>query len=204
MRTGLPVSRGYLRLRFSPFDTIWALGAPLVALALREATVLSPDGLLYCLISLAFSLIAYSAFRLHDGVSRFFNVDDAWNVVKAVACAELMTCVVLFSLTRLENIPRSTPLLHALVLCAGLIAVRAFARWRQTDNVSAAQQQDMGVEHVIMIGSTSLTFLFMKFLAVYCPGQRRVIALLDNGAAMNGRTVSGVRIVGSPDHLQPV
>ena len=61
-----------------------------------------------------------------------------------------------------------------------------------------------GLEHVIMIGSTKLTFLFVSFLAAYCPGQRRVIALLDGGSGMIGRTVSGIRIVGSPDHLQPI
>ena len=55
-----------------------------------------------------------------------------------------------------------------------------------------------------MIGSTKLTFLFVSFLAAYCPGQRRVIALLDGGSGMIGRTVSGIRIVGSPDHLQPI
>jgi lipopolysaccharide/colanic/teichoic acid biosynthesis glycosyltransferase len=204
MRTGSPASRGYLRIRFSLFDTVWALGSPIIALALREAQIVSVDGSVYCLISLAFSLLAYSAFRLHDGVSRFFSVKDAWNVVRAVACAEVMTCVLLFTLTRLENIPRSTPIIHALILCAGLIAVRALARMQETDRGIDTSGAHDGLEHVIMIGSTKLSFLFVKFLAAYCPGQRRVIALLDAGAGMIGRTVSGIRIVGSPDHLQPI
>jgi hypothetical protein len=76
MRTGAPASRGHLRIRFSLFDTILALGAPIIALALRDAQIVSVDGSVYCLISLAFTLIAYSAFRLHDGVSRFFSVRD--------------------------------------------------------------------------------------------------------------------------------
>jgi lipopolysaccharide/colanic/teichoic acid biosynthesis glycosyltransferase len=204
MRTGSPASRGYLRIRFSLFDTLWALGSPVIALAIREAQIVSIDGSVYCLISLAFSLIAYSAFRLHDEVSRFFSVNEAWNVVRAVACAELMTCILLFTLTRLDNIPRSTPLIHALILCAGLIAIRAFARLRETNGGSDLRQPHDGVEHVIMIGSTKLTFLFVKFLAAYCPGQRRVIALLDDNASMTGRTMSGIRIVGAPDHLQPI
>jgi lipopolysaccharide/colanic/teichoic acid biosynthesis glycosyltransferase len=204
MRTGAPASRGHLRIRFSLFDTIWALGAPIIALAMRDAQIVSVDGSVYCLISLAFSLIAYSAFRLHDGVSRFFGVRDAWNVVRAVAGAELMTCIVLFTFTRLDNIPRSIPLIHALLLCAGLVAVRAFARWYETDRSADFLDAHDGLEHIIMIGSTKLTFLFVKFLAAYCPGERRVIALLDGGAGMAGRTVSGIRIVGPPDHLQPI
>ncbi len=115
-----------------------------------------------------------------------------------------MTCILLFTLTRLDNIPRSTLLIHALILCAGLIAVRAFARLQESKSGSDLPQPHDGVEHVIMIGSTKLTFLFVKFLAAYCPGQRRVIALLDGGSGMTGRTISGIRIVGPPDHLQPI
>ncbi len=200
MRIGSPASRGHFRLRFSLFDTVWALGSPIIALAIREANILSIEGLLYCCISLAFTLIAYSAFRLHDGVSRFFSVNEAWAVVKAVACAELMTCAVLFTFTRLDNIPRSIPLIHALTLCAGLIAVRALARLRESDG--GVRRREAGIEHVIMIGSTRLTFLFVKFLAAYCPGRRRVIAVLDSG--MIGRMVGGIRIVGPPEHLQPI
>ena len=95
-----------------PFSIRFGRSArPLSPWRFREAQIVSTDGSVYCLISLAFSLVAYSAFRLHDGVLRFFNVKDAWNVVRAVACAEVMTCVLLFTLTRLENIPRSTPLI---------------------------------------------------------------------------------------------
>jgi lipopolysaccharide/colanic/teichoic acid biosynthesis glycosyltransferase len=195
-----PASRGCFRLRFSLFDTIWALGSPIIALAIRDAYILSLEGLLYCFISLAFTLIAYSAFRLHDGVSRFFSVHEAWAVVKAVACAELMTGGVLFTFTRLDNIPRSIPLVHALILCAGLIAVRALARSRESE--SWVRPARAGIEHVIMVGSTHLTFLFVKFLAAYCPGRQRVIAVLDSG--MVGRSVSGIRVVGPPEHLQPI
>lgn len=64
MRTGCPASRGHLQIRFSLFDTIWALGSPIIALAARDAEIFSAEGALYCLISLAFALIAYSVFRV--------------------------------------------------------------------------------------------------------------------------------------------
>ncbi len=176
--------RGILRIRFSAFDAVWALASPVIALSVRSVPIFTNDAAIYCLISLAFTLIGYSAFRLHDGVSRFFSVHDAWNVVRAVASAELMTCLVLFTLTRLGNIPRSTPLIHALILCAGLITIRAIARLREVDSGVDAPVPHHGAEHVIMIGATKLSFLFMKFLAAYCPGQRRVIALLDGGPTM--------------------
>src|SRR6187200_44887 len=125
MRFKSPSSRGCFRIRFSIFDVGWAALAPLLALFLRDAPVLSADGgtttvLLYCGISFAFSLIAFLAFRLSDGMSRHFSVYDAFNVIKAVLAAGLITSIVLFALTRLDGIPRSTPFLTVLMLATGL------------------------------------------------------------------------------------
>src|SRR5713226_1772505 len=100
LRTRLPASRGALRARVSVFDTIWAFASPLLALFFRDAYILSYDvvtALLYCVISAAFSLIAFLIFRLHDGMARYFSAHDALDVVKAVICAELMTSVVFFT-----------------------------------------------------------------------------------------------------------
>jgi FlaA1/EpsC-like NDP-sugar epimerase len=132
MRLRLPTSRGSFRIRLSRFDSFWALLSPLLALYFRDAAILSYDGwlatLVYCSLSVVFSLIAFSAFRIHEGMTRYFSVHDAVDVTKAVAVAAFMTYAAVFALTRLEGVPRSTPIIHALTLLAGLIAVRIFAR----------------------------------------------------------------------------
>src|SRR2546423_11766883 len=132
MRLRLPSSRASFRIRLSLFDAGWALLSPFLALYFRDAQILSYDGLLttavYCAISLVISLIAFSAFRIHDGMTRYFSVHDAIDVTKAVAVAASMTFVAVFSLTRLDGIPRSTPLIHALILIAGLVGIRIFTR----------------------------------------------------------------------------
>ncbi len=77
----LPSSRAGFRLRLSPIDVVWAALAPLLALYLRDALVLSvqgaPAAFLYCSLSFAFSLIAFLAFRVSAGISRYFSVHDA-------------------------------------------------------------------------------------------------------------------------------
>ena len=212
MRSKPPSSRGFFRVRFSFFDVIWASVTPLLALYVRDAYVLSydgaPDVALYCFISLLFSLIAFLAFRLQDGVTRYFSVHDALDVVKAVLCAELMTCTVLFTVTRLDGIPRSTPLIQALILAAGLVAVRTFARMIKTEPNGIDAQRSVASEHIIMIGSNRLSSLYIKFLEA-CSSDRssdryRVIAVLDDRPQLLGRSIEGVRIVGLPQHLQPI
>ena len=69
LRTRLPSSRGGITSRVSVFDAVWAFIAPLAALAIRDAYILSYDGLvttlLYCVLSATFSLIAFLIRRYH-------------------------------------------------------------------------------------------------------------------------------------------
>ena len=136
MRIRLPSSRGSLRIRLSIFDAVWAFVAPVLALYFRGAPILTLDDAvtvaIYCAVSGSISLVAFSAFRLRDGMTRHFSVPDAIDVAKAVVCAGLLTYAVMFTFTRLDGIPRSTPIIHVLVLGAGLVGARTFARLFET------------------------------------------------------------------------
>src|SRR5262245_57698159 len=208
MRNGSPSSRAPLGPRLSIFDLFWAAASPYLALVVRDAPVLSSgsprDAVLYCFISLAFSLIAFVAFRVGDGMTRYFSVQDAMDVVKAVVFTELTTGTVVFALTRLDGIPRSTPLIHALILAAGLVAARTFGRVVETDGKDISRHTEDLAEHIIMIGSNRLSSLYMRLLEACTPAQRRIIAVLDNDPKLIGRAISGVRIVGTPEELQSV
>ena len=59
-----------------------------------------------------------------------------------------MTCVVLFTFTRLEGIPRSTPIIHALIFGAGVVTIRALAHIAARDPRKATQQRLSTSEHV--------------------------------------------------------
>jgi lipopolysaccharide/colanic/teichoic acid biosynthesis glycosyltransferase len=206
LRANVPASRAALRARVSVFDTFWAFASPLLALAFRDAYILSYDGFLtalfYCLLSAVLALAAFLIFRLQDGILRYFSAHDALDVVKAVVCAELMTSVALFTLTRLEGIPRSTPLIHALILAAGLIAARLVVRLFDDRGKVASDRTNVAAENVIMIGETQQTSLYIKLLDACSAGRVRVIALLDDRPQSTGRSISGVRILGASNQLE--
>src|ERR1700681_2909360 len=141
VRVPSPTSRGAIVPRLSPFDMTWAFASPLLALYFRDADIYSNGGFTiiswYCAACLSCSLIAFLIFRIGDGVTSYFSVHDALVVLKAVVLAELMICALLFSLTRLEGIPRSVPVIHALVLVSGLITARMFVRIFETERYRA-------------------------------------------------------------------
>ena len=203
-----PSSRGSFRFRLLPFDVFWAAAAPLLALYLRDAYILSSQGVemavLYCSLSFFFSVIGFLAFRVSDAIPRHFSVHDAFNILKAAIAAALATTVVLFSLTRLEGIPRSTPVLQALLLCAGLFAARIVMMLLDKEGQVTEHPSHAEVEHIIMIGSTKLSSLYIQLLRAYSPLHRRVIAVLDARQKLIGRAMSGVPVVAAPQHLAEV
>ena len=207
MRVRLPTSYGSVAVRFSVSDVTWAFISPWLALWIRGAQVLTNDlnaAIFYCAISFTSSLIAFLIFRTRDGMTHLFSVYDALKVAQAVLVSEFITCLVVFSLTRLDGIPRSTPLIHALILSAGLIIARAFVRMAHSDVDVSAPTGEVATEHIIVIGSNRLSSLYIDFLRAYAPDRYRVIAALDDRDEMVGRSVAGVRVLAPSHHLLPV
>src|SRR5262245_45828348 len=210
MRNRSPVSRGSFAVRFSTFDVVWALVSPLLALWIRNAPVLSslegwPPVALYCAIAFVSSLVAFLVFRTRDGMTHLFSVSDALEVAKAVLLSEFFTCLALFSLTRLDGIPRSTPLIHALLLTAGLLGARAFVRSVHSGrDLAPIVQLKAPMQHIILIGSNRLSALYIDFLRAYAPDRYRVIGLLDDRLEMGGRSVAGINVLGPTTDLLPI
>ena len=209
MPTLLPSSHAVkFRLRLAPIDVVWAALAPPIALYLRDAQVLSvqgaPTALFYCSLSFVFTLIGFLAFRVGHGVARYFSVHDAVNIIKAAGSAGLTTTVVIFTFTRLDGVPRSMPVLQVLVLAAGLLATRAIMALLDKGDDEAAVDDHSAVEHIIMIGSSRLTALYIKLLQAHVPAQRQVIAILDDNPKRLGRTMFGVPVIAGPSKLELV
>src|SRR4029077_18963260 len=200
MRVHSPTSRSGRRIYLSIWDLSWALTAPVLALYLRDPNVISnsdSSALTYWVLSSAFAVLALFAFRLQDGMTRYFSVHEALDIVEAVLFAELMSFAVLFTLTRLDGIPRSMPLVHGLLLAFGLLAARVFVRIvASEDNEPPGYHRRR--ERIILIGANPFASSFIQLLRAYAPDQQRVIAALDENAAMVGRAISTVQILGAP------
>jgi lipopolysaccharide/colanic/teichoic acid biosynthesis glycosyltransferase len=206
MRTQVPASRVNLQFSLSLADVIVAVITPLAALYLRDAYILSSNNTTlifsYWAISLICSLISFCIFRINLGIPRYYSARDLINVMKAVLVGEFMTCAFLFSITRLEGIPRSTPAVHALLLGAGLVIVRGLSHIGDKRRNVPGQSPSGGPEHVILIGLNDWSVLYLKFIDMVASDRQRVIALLDTEARKIGRFVNEVRVFGPPEDLE--
>ena len=205
MRSRFPSSRAGLRVRLSPADVALASAAPFAALCLRDVDMVSAGGRIvagsYVLVSLAASLIAFHLLRISSTIPRYISVGDFLDLAKAVVAGQLMTAIVLFTLTRLDGIPRSVAAIHALILGAGLLISRGLANIADRNGRLAERPRSAAAENVILIGLNDWSVLLVKFLQAQAPEQWRVIALLDEEPRWCGRSVNGVQVFGPPAHL---
>ena len=132
MRVPSPTSRSGTRVYLSLWDLFWAVVSPVLALYLRDADIVFRGDWnvlgYYWLFSSGFALVAFVTLRLQDGMTRYFSVHEALDIAEAALFTELMTFVALFTLIRLDGIPRSMPLTHGLLLAGGLIVGRIAVR----------------------------------------------------------------------------
>jgi lipopolysaccharide/colanic/teichoic acid biosynthesis glycosyltransferase len=207
MRVPLPTSRNSSRIYVSVWDLTWALLSPIVALWLRNPELVYRTDLrqiwFYWGLSAGFAILAFLALRVQDGMTRYFSVYEALDIAEAVLFAELMTCVVLFTLTGFENIPRSMPFVHGLLLAGGLLAARIFTRIVFSAE-HYGQEYKTRAERIILIGANRFGAAFVQLLRAYAPQREPVTAILDLDPRMIGRAVSGVQVIGTPQDLDSV
>lgn len=207
MRVPTPSSRTGRRVYLSLWDLFWALVSPLLALYVRDAEILFRDDwsvvAYYWILSSGFALLAFFALRIQDGMTRYFSVHEALDIAEAVLFAELMTFAVMFTITRLDGIPRSMPIIHGLILLGGILFARLFVRIVFSP-ANEAQDYQSRRERIIIIGANPFAASFIQLLRAYAPNHQPVIAVLDDDAGMVGRAVSGVQVFGAPHELDAI
>lgn len=201
-----PTSRRTRRIDVSIWDAGWALASSLLALWAGDALILTQHDwnstVLYCALSSAFAVVAYVAFGLRNTVTQHFSAHEALDIVEAVLFSQLLTYGVLFTLTRLDGIARSVPLYQGLLLAGGLIFVRILTRVGGGER--RASDYQLRRERIIVIGANRLAGSFISMLRAYAPRQEGVVAVLEEKSSAIGRTLSGVKVLGTPQELDAI
>lgn len=140
---------------------------------------------------------------LYRGIWRYASTADLVAITKAVTLAILLFLPVLFLLTRLEQVPRSLPIINWFVLMALLGGPRFLYRIlkdRRLDNVLAPA----GTPRipVLLVGAGDAAELFLRDIrrdrgSPYVP-----IGILDEKDTRVGRQIHGVSVLGTLDDIE--
>jgi len=205
LRLKKPSSHTRLLSRVVILDVLWGGLSPLAAFLLRDGTIKSPNGAAtYCGIAFLVSLLVFQWFKTSSPISRFYSIRDAWELIKACALIVAVSAVASFLLTRLEEAPRSIPILHFMLLASVLLGARIVLRLRDTRREIRTTGRAEKIEHVVIIEASRLAWFFSKMVEELAPGGYQIVAILDERPALRHRSLNGYPIIGAPADLEKV
>ncbi|QEN85688.1 sugar transferase [Labrys sp. KNU-23] len=205
MRSRIPTSYSPRKLRLSLFDVLWVIAAPILTLALRDIDLLAwpnipfdlPGPYLFVFVTIAFAIPALLICRAGDAIQNTFSVPDLYTICAVIALTISASALLLFMLTRLDGIPRSTPIIYSLVLGAGLAGGRAFSRLVSHERARVSAKRNItDLRKVILIGTDQFAWLVIKLIESQLPVTTRIMSVLDEGPSVTGRSLNGVHVAG--------
>jgi lipopolysaccharide/colanic/teichoic acid biosynthesis glycosyltransferase len=213
---GLAVSRGPLRLkrpasqtrllsRVAILDVAWGGATPFLAFLLRDWTINSPQAVIvYCGVALLASLVVSQWLRTSSPIFRYFSLRDASDLLKACVLIAMLSAASTFLFTRLDDAPRSVPILHLTLLYAGLLAVRLYARIRDTRREASGKPRTDAMQHVLIVQASRLAWFFAKMVEELEPGECQIVAILDDRPELQQRSLNGYPVAGTPANIEKV
>ena len=199
-----PSSQTRLFSRLSIYDVACAAVSPFLSCIVRNGGIDRVDALLiYCSTAFVASVLTFQFFKISQPMSRFFSAPDAVEVAKACLMSVAVAGALLFTFTRMDETPRAVPLIHFFVLTTGLIAGRSIARIQHRRR-EARKHESISVENIVIVGVSRLGWFYSKLVEEFANGEWRIIALLDERARLQHRSLNGYLIAGSPSHASNI
>lgn len=158
--------------------------------------------------SLIFAAICAPVFlysRLYKGIWGYASIEDLTAITKAVTLAILIFLPALFLFARLEQLPRSLPLIQWFVLMALLGGPRFLYRIfkdRRLENI--LKKSGHRRVPVMLIGAGDAAELFIRQHNRDRNASYLATAILDDKGGRIGREIHGVPIVASTDELDSI
>ncbi|MBF0326105.1 polysaccharide biosynthesis protein [Magnetospirillum moscoviense] len=189
-------------------DVIMAALSFLAAVHLRQGELAMPgwDAAMMAIATMAFTLTAAAAFlmsRMYKGVWRYASVNDLMTLTRGATLTILIFTVLMFLVTRLQDLPRSVPVINWFVLLALLGGPRFLYRsWK--DRRRSAKNAAGGTRvPVLLVGAGDEAELFIR--ATMAPdAEYRAIGLISDGGGRVGRNIHGIDVLGSTAELESV
>lgn len=199
------------RISLLLIDLALIASATFLASALRHDFTLQPARLTallpYLLLTLAVAAVVLPAFGTGRSVWRLTTLTDYLQLAIATMLIVTGGVALGFAFNRLEGIPRSVPVLQALVVLFALVGVRVGLRLRH-----AARQRPQPLHMpegkptrtVLIVGLSRLTEAYLLSIDEFAGGHVRAAGLLGRREGDVGRVVREQPVLGLPEQLSAV
>jgi lipopolysaccharide/colanic/teichoic acid biosynthesis glycosyltransferase len=184
-----------------------ALAGP-IAFVLRDQNVFADDRLgptlTYCSTGFAVGFLMLIALHLGRNLSDYTSMREVQFVVVAALATAAATPFVLFSLTRLDFVPRSVPFIHFLVLTSLMFFNRVVAMKRREHRERQNTRRVDRPQHVLLVGANRLAWFYLQMINSFDLGRTKIVAILDDDPNLFGRSLIGHQVLAPPSQLHRV
>jgi O-antigen biosynthesis protein WbqV len=157
-------------------------------------------------VSAIVSAIVFTYFGMYRGLWRYASLPDLVNIVKAVSVAQLVFIAVMFQTVRLADFPRSVVFIQWLLLVMVLGGARLGYRMMLTElHRPKTADSTEALKRLLLVGTDATIEAFVRALTNSPAWNYRIVGLIaGQDSSLVGRSIHGIRILGSPTQLEQV
>jgi FlaA1/EpsC-like NDP-sugar epimerase len=154
------------------------------------------DALIGLLFVLPVQLTAFLLFGLYRGIWRFASLPDILRILKAVAVGTVVSVTLLFVFIRAGGVPRSVPVIHAILLVMLLSGPRLIYRLLKDHRLDLSPGQ-----RVLIVGSGKAGEMLARDILRNRRGDYSPVAFVDDKQRRQGREIHGIPVAGTCDDI---
>jgi FlaA1/EpsC-like NDP-sugar epimerase len=154
------------------------------------------DALIGLLFVLPIQLTAFLLFGLYRGIWRFASLPDIVRILKAVTVGTVVSVALLFIFTRAGGVPRSVPVIHAILLVMLLSGPRLIYRLLKDHRLDLSPGQ-----RVMIVGSGKAGEMLARDILRNRRGDYTPVAFVDDKQRRQGREIHGIPVSGTCDDI---
>lgn len=145
------------------------------------------------------SAVIFRVFGLYKGLWRYASKKDLIAITKSVTCAILVFLPLAFLFNRLDDIPRSLPIIHWMLLIVMLGGPR-FA-YRVLKDKASFKNSNSKIP-VLLVGAGPEADLFIRKMETSNNSCYKIVGVLDDRRGRVGQKIHNIEILGTIKHLQ--
>lgn len=197
-----------LPLFFCSLDIISAIIAALVSIYLRFDGNLIPQNYLSMLVGqlpffVMITIVSFFLFKLYSRVWRYAGSSELLAIVGANFAGAI--CWFIFSVLVEAVLPRSIYILTALVLTFFVGGTRLSLRvYSYLTSKPQYIQRTQKLNKVLVIGAGDAGAMLAREIERYHSGKRKIIGFIDDDRDKQGKTMFGIRVLGSRYDIEQV
>lgn len=135
---------------------------------------------------------------------RYSSIGDLLAIARAAALTSFAFFPLAFLLQRLDQVPRSVPIIQFMLMVGLLGGSRLIHRLWYSSHARPARGQPDERKPLLLVGAGARAASFIRTLAAMAAPPFRVVGIIDPHPQLTGRRIDGVPILGRLDELAQV